>query len=114
MTDPRSAGLFAALRAAARVSPERFLVGIADATERTRVVAALRAEGEVVEAPSTDEALSRLAEESFEIAVLDLDDRQGSREPVGAARELRPFADLVFVGDAEPARVTELCAHEAA
>ena len=31
-----------------------------------------------------------------------------------AAREIRPFTDLAFVGSADPARCTELFAHEAA
>ena len=44
--------LLAAFRAAARLSNERFLVGMAVASERARVVAALAAEGEVIELPS--------------------------------------------------------------
>ena len=53
------------------MAQERFLVGLADAEERARVVAGLSAEGAVVELPSAERALDRLAEEPFELAVLD-------------------------------------------
>ena len=114
MADPRSAGLFAALRAAAHVSQERFLVGMANAKERARVAEALSAEGTVLAPESVEEALDRLAEESFELAVFDVDPVEGRRNPATAARELRPFTDLVFVADGDPVRSTELFAREAA
>jgi CheY-like chemotaxis protein len=114
MADPRSAGLFASLRAAAHVSQERFLVGMGNARERARVAEALSAEGTVLAPESVDEALDRLAEESFELAVFDIDPGEGRRNPATAARELRPFTDLVFVADGDPVRSTELFAREAA
>src|SRR5437870_1433326 len=113
MADPRSAGLFAALRAAARVSQERFLVGLGDTRERERVAEALGAEGTVVALASVEEALDRLAEESFELAVFDADPTDGKRNPATAARELRPFTDLVFAVAGDPIRCTELFAREA-
>src|SRR5688572_32319412 len=114
MADPRSAGLFAALRTAARVSQERFLVGMGNAKERTRISEALAAEGTVVSLESADEALDRLADESFEMAVFDVDVDDARRNPASAARELRPFTDLVFAVDGDPVRCTELFAREAA
>jgi CheY-like chemotaxis protein len=114
MADPRSAGLFASLRAAARVSQERFLVGIADEKERARVSDALAAEGTVVAPDSVEAALDRLAEESFEVAVFDVDRVEGPRNPATAARELRPFTDLIFAVAGDPIRCTELFAREAA
>src|SRR5688572_11871182 len=114
MADPRSAGLFAALRAAARVSQERFLVGMGNAKERARISEALAAEGTVTAVESAEEALDRLAEESFEMAFFDIDPVEGGRNPATAARELRPFTDLVFVADGDPVRCTELFAREAA
>jgi CheY-like chemotaxis protein len=114
MADPRSAGLFAALRAAARVSQERFLVGTGNAKERARISEALGAEGAVTAVDSPEEALDRLAEESFEMAFFDIDPVSGGRNPATAARELRPFTDLVFVADGDPIRCTELFAREAA
>ena len=84
MADPRSAGLFAALRAAARVSEERFLLGIADGREHARIAEALAAEGTVIALGSADEALDRLAAEPFEIAVFDVG--SGERNPLSVAR----------------------------
>src|SRR2546429_9978323 len=111
MGDPRSAGLFAALRAAARVSEERFLVGTTDGKERARIAEALSAEGSVTTAGSADEALDRLAAEPFEIAVFEVGN--GRREPLAAARELRPFTGLVFLADGDPARCPHLVAPRA-
>src|ERR1700690_4637645 len=94
MPGPGSAGLFASLRSAARLAQESFLVGVADAGERARVVAALSAEGVVVELPTVEQALDRLSEEPFELAVLDAEGvsgkkgapsppaRRGARSPV--------------------------------
>lgn len=114
MADPRSAGLFAALRAAARVTQERFLVGISDEFVRRRVVAALAAEGSVLEFASVEEALDTLIDEPFELAVLAIDEAQSRRNVVSAARELRPFTDLIAYVDADAVRATNLFAHEAA
>jgi hypothetical protein len=69
MPGPGSAGLFASLRSAARLAQESFLVGLADAGERARVVAALSAEGVVAELPSAEQALDRLAEEPMDRAL---------------------------------------------
>src|SRR5882757_1787921 len=107
MADPRAAGLFAALRAAARVLEERFLVGMSDARELARIAEALSAEGNVIALASADEALDRLAAEPFEIAVFDVGGA-GLRNPVSVARELRPFTDLVFVAPGDTVRCTEL------
>ena len=114
MADPRSAGLFAALRAAAHVSRERFLVGMVDDKERARVAEALASEGTVVTLSSVDEALDRLAAEPFELAFFDVDHPGAQRNPVSTARELRPFTDLVLVADGDPIRCTDLFAREAA
>jgi CheY-like chemotaxis protein len=116
MADPRSAGMFAALRAAARVSEERFLIGVSDAKERARLSDALTAEGTVVAVASAEEALDRLAAEPFEMAIFEIGDprQMSARNPVSAARELRPFTDLIFLLEGDPARCTVLFAHEAA
>ncbi len=104
--------ILAAFRAAARLTKERFLVGVAAASERTRVVTALAAEGEVVALASADIALEKLAEESFEIVVLD----QGATQQniLAAAREIRPFADIVPIIDGDPAFAAVLFTREAA
>jgi len=104
MPGPGSAGLFASLRGAARLTQERFLVGVADAAERARVVAALSAEGVVVELSSAEQALDRLAEEPFELAVLDEGGVDAQRDPFATARELRPFADVVLLLGGDPER----------
>src|SRR5215216_3904193 len=113
MADPRSAGIFAALRAAARQGEERHLVGLVDERERQRVAAALSAEGQVFDEPSTRAALERLAAESFELAVLDLDESRSS-SALSAGKELRPFSDLVFLTGADPIRCGEAFAGDAA
>jgi DNA-binding NtrC family response regulator len=112
MAEPGYEEILAAFRAAARLSNERFLVGVAAATERSRVVAALAAEGEVIALTSAEIALERLAEESFELVVLD----QGSVEQniLTAAREIRPFADVVPIIDGDPALAAEMFSREAA
>jgi CheY-like chemotaxis protein len=114
MPGTSSAGLFASLRSAARLAQERFLVGIADAGERACVVAALSAEGEVVELLSADQALDRLAEEPFELAVLDERGVDAERDPFATARELRPFADVVLLLPGDPDRCSSLYALEVA
>ena len=103
--------ILAAFRAAARLSKERFLVGVAAASERSRVVAALAAEGEVIALTSAEIALERLAEESFELVVLD----QGGVQQniLTAAREIRPFADVVPIIDGDPALAADMFTKEA-
>ena len=113
MADPRSAGIFAALRAAARQGEERYLVGLAPERERQRVAAALSAEGQVFQEPSTRAALDRLAAEPFELAVLDLDEDR-TWNALSAGKELRPFSDLVFLMAADPIRSGEAFAGDAA
>ena len=114
MPGPGSAGLFASLRSAARLTQERFLVGLADAGERARVVAALSAEGSVVELPSAEQALDRLADESFELAVLDEKTVEAQRDPFATARELRPLADVVLLLAGDPERCSDFYAREVA
>jgi DNA-binding NtrC family response regulator len=104
--------ILVALRAAARTSKERFLVGVSASTERERVAAALGAEGEVVALPSPELALDRLGEESFELVVLDQSEAQQSI--LTAAREIRPFADVVPITAGDPAQAAEMFAQEAA
>jgi CheY-like chemotaxis protein len=87
---------------------------LADPGERARVVAALSAEGEVVELPSADQALDRLAEEPFELAVLDEKGVDAERDPFATARELRPFADVVLLLDGDPDRCSSFYAREVA
>ena len=106
MADPRSAGIFAALRAAAHPGEERHLVGLEAVVERQRVAAALAGEGQVFEAPSTRAGLDRLAAESFELAVLDLEEGR-DWSALSAGKELRPFTDLVFLMNADPTRCGE-------
>jgi DNA-binding NtrC family response regulator len=112
MPDPGYEEILVALRAAARLSKERFLVGISAASERERVSAALAAEGEVVALDSASAALERLTEESFELVVLDQEEAQ--RSSLTAAREIRPFADVVPIITGDPAQAAELFAQEAA
>ena len=64
------------LRNAARGGQERFLVALADAVERPRIVGALTSEGFVLEVESVPEGLARLADESFDLAILDLPDAE--------------------------------------
>jgi CheY-like chemotaxis protein len=101
-----------ALRAAARLSKERFLVGVGNVADRTRISASLEAEGEVIELASPDAALERLAEESFELVVLDEGD--GERNLLAKPREIRPFADVVPIIVGDPARAATMFASEAA
>jgi CheY-like chemotaxis protein len=112
MADPGYKEILVALRAAARLSKERFLVGISATSERERVAAALAAEGEVVALNSASAALERLAEESFELVALDQE--EGQRSTLTAAREIRPFADIVPIIAGDPAQAAEMFAQEAA
>ncbi|MES1208479.1 MAG: response regulator, partial [Pseudomonadota bacterium] len=114
-------GPLEALRNAARGGQERFLVALAERDERERVATALTSEGFVLESTSLSDALGRLADESFDLAILDLPaagqtptpstrpdapvDARGSRDPLAASRELRPFSDIVLIGDGDPVRV---------
>jgi CheY-like chemotaxis protein len=88
------------------------LVALGDALERPRVAGALRSEGVVLEAESLSGALARLADESFDLAILDLPaaeldagaESRAGRDPLAASRELRPFTDLVLISDGDPVR----------
>jgi CheY-like chemotaxis protein len=109
------------LRNAARGAQERFLVALGDGTERSRIVNALNSEGFVLEVESVFEGLSRLADESFDLAILDLPaegleaaDGKPGRDPLAASRELRPFSDLVLISDGDPIRCGEAFAREVA
>ena len=64
------------LRNAARGGQERFLVALGDGVERPRIAGALNSEGFVLEVDSVPEGLARLADESFDLAILDLPDEQ--------------------------------------
>src|SRR5882724_5416034 len=91
------------LRNAARGGQERFLVALPDPVERQRVGAALANEGFVLEVRTIDEALARLADESFDLAFVALDE-DAAGDPLAASRELRPFTDLVLIADGDPDR----------
>ena len=80
-------------------------MGVAVAAERARIVNALSAEGDVVEVPSAQAALDRLSEDPFELVVLDEDDPDSRQDVFAAARESRPYSDIVLVMAADPARV---------
>jgi CheY-like chemotaxis protein len=90
------------LRNAARGGQERFLVGLADPAERQRIASALTGEGFVLEVASISDALARLADESFDLAVLDVPEQRVGRDPLAASRELRPFSDIVLVAESDP------------
>ena len=113
-------GPLEALRNAARGGQERFLVALADRLERSRIAGALTSEGFVLEAESVSEALARLADESFDLAILDLPAERlesapnGGRDPLAASRELRPFSDLVLISDGDPMRGGQAFAREVA
>jgi CheY-like chemotaxis protein len=98
------------LRNAARGGQERFLVGLSHPGERHQIASALSTEGFVLEVDSIGEALKRLADESFDLAVLNLDERHigedgaVGEDPLAASRELRPFTDLVLISDSDPDR----------
>ena len=107
------------LRNAARGGQERFLVALGDGVERPRIAGALNSEGFVLEVGSVPEGLARLADESFDLAILDLPDAElqsapGARDPLAAWREMRPFTDLVLIGDGDPTRSGQAFAREVA
>jgi CheY-like chemotaxis protein len=110
-----------ALRTAARGGQERFLVALADASERARIAGALASEGFVLEVESVSEGLAHLADESFDLAILDLPAAElavggggAGRDPLAASRELRPFSDLVLISDGDPLRTGQAFAREVA
>ena len=112
-------GPLEALRNAARGGQERFLVALSDRLERSRIAGALTSEGFVLEAESLSDALARLADESFDLAILDLPPERlevepSGRDPLAASRELRPFSDLVLISDGDPARGGQAFAREVA
>src|SRR6187551_1286301 len=84
-----------------------------------RAAGALNSEGFVLEVESVPEGLARLADESFDLAILDLPDEQlraapSARDPLAAWREMRPFTDLVLIGDGDPTRAGQAFAREVA
>jgi CheY-like chemotaxis protein len=110
------------LRNAARGAQERFLVALEDPAERPRIAGALTSEGFVLDVESLTEGLSRLADESFDLAIVDFSsDRLEAtppgrigRDPLAASRELRPFTDLVLISDGDPERCGQAFAREVA
>jgi len=104
MSDPDLASRhIGVLRNAARGGQERFLVALPDPVERQRIASALANEGFVLEVESTADALARLADESFDLAFLTLDD-EGENDPLAASRELRPFTDIVLITESDADR----------
>ena len=112
MAETGTEDILVSLRAAARLSKERFLIGLAVNAERERIAASLGAEGDVVALPSPERALERLAEESFDLVVLDQDEMESS--VLAAARETRPFADVVPIMASHPGNATDMFAQDAA
>src|SRR6185503_11638769 len=58
-------------------------------------------------------------DESFDLAILDLPDAElqaapSARDPLAAWREMRPFTDLVLIGDGDPTRAGQAFAREVA
>jgi CheY-like chemotaxis protein len=102
------------LRNAARGGQDRFLVGLADPSERQRIASALSGEGFVQEVESISEALARLADESFDVAVLDVPEQRTGRDPLAASRELRPFTDVVLIAESDAAVSAEAFGREVA
>jgi CheY-like chemotaxis protein len=102
------------LRNAARGGQERFLVGLADAAERQRIAGALAGEGFVQEVASISDALARLADESYDVAVLDVPEQRPGRDPLAASRELRPFTDVVLISESDPTGCGEAFGREVA
>src|SRR6185295_4718342 len=108
------------LRNAARGGQERFLIGLDDRAERQRVASALTSEGFVLEAESLSAALARLADESFDLAILEgalgpaVAERVSGRDPLAASRELRPFTDVVLIPDGDPLSCGQAFGHEVA
>ena len=108
MSDPDLASRhIAILRNAARGGQERFLVALPDPVERQRIASALANEGFVLEVESTADALARLADESFDLAFLTLDD-EGENDALAASRELRPFTDIVLITESDPVRCDDV------
>ncbi|MEA2697585.1 MAG: hypothetical protein QOI66_1856 [Myxococcales bacterium] len=103
-----------ALRNAARGGQERFLVGLSDPTERRRFAAALSTEGFVLEVATNEQAITRLADESFDLAIMDLDDPGATQDLLAASRELRPFSDIVLIAASDPQRCGEAFGRETA
>ena len=92
-------------------------MGLPDIEERQRIAAALFAEGTVVEAASTADALARLADESFDLAFMTGESTgetsgPGDGPPLAAWRELRPFTDLVLISGGDPNRCAEAFGRE--
>jgi CheY-like chemotaxis protein len=102
------------LRTAARGAQERFLVGLADPAERQRIASALSGEGFVQEVESISDALARLADESFDLAVLDVPEQRVGRDPLATARELRPFTDIVLITESDPTVIGDAFGREVA
>jgi len=102
------------LRNAARGGQDRFLVGLADPSERQRIAGALSGEGFVQEVESISDALARLADESYDVAVLDVPEQRTGRDPLAASRELRPFTDVVLIAESDPASCGEAFGREVA
>src|SRR3954447_11211454 len=107
------------LRNAARGGQERFLVALGDGVERPRIASALNSEGLVLEVGSVPEGLARLADESFDLAILELPDEQlqaapTARDPLAAWREMRPFTGLALIGGGDPTRAGQAFGREVA
>ena len=102
MADPRSAGIFAALRAAARQGEERHLVGLAPERERQRVAAALsrRGAGRARSRPPARRwSAWRPSRSSWRCWIWT---RAAAATRCPRARSCGPFTDLVFLMAADP------------
>ena len=108
------------LRNAARGGQERFLVALGDGVERPRIAGALTSEGFVLEVDSVPEGAGAPGRrvvrprDPGSARRASCSRRRAARDPLAASRELRPFTDLVLIGDGDPTRAGQAFAREVA
>ncbi|MCG5051868.1 MAG: response regulator [Myxococcales bacterium] len=107
MSEAPAAELFGALGRAVRSGQERFVLHARVGAEAARLAATMQLEGQIETADSLGQALALLGEQPFDFAVLDPEREALDVDPLEALRELGAKADLAFLMEPAPERVSE-------
>ena len=95
-------------------------MALGDGVERPRIAGALTSEGFVLEVESVSEGAGAPGRrvvrprDPGSARRASCSRRRAARDPLAASRELRPFTDLVLIGDGDPTRAGQAFAREVA
>lgn len=105
MTDSRGGSVFTALRAALRSPDEAVLVNVTGESDRARLVSALGREAQVDVAVTLPDAIDRLGQHRYQLAIIDLPGEVSDVDLGLVLREVGARTEIVAVCAGEPQEV---------